>query len=186
VSDQFGTMMAVAETMLSDEPITVEDATRLLSEMELETNIDDDGIEECDECLARLLSWPADLWKSGERQTIGSLVETAVNERDGNGETRKLLPVLGLYLWPAKGVPTHLAISRHHENINRVFKDTRFEQGGWIQFVKEFDRDAPTPSINFAGAHSRAQLVPITTVLPDGTRWDDEDLANPPGPPLSV
>ena len=177
VADQFGTMLAVAETMLSDTPADLDDVKAFLREIDIEPHVDDDDMEEAEECLNWLLSWPADLWRSGERQTIGSLILTAIEGL--SGETRKALPRLGVKLLPRTGRPTYLAVASHHNNLHRVFDETKFAKRGWVDPLKEFNKGVPLKSVNFAGAHSRAVLIPIEVIK---RKDEDGDDGSDPGP----
>lgn len=190
VADQFGTLLAVAETMLEDEAADPREVKEFLAQLDIKTHVDGDDMDDPEECLNRLLSWPADIWRSGDRHTIGSLVADAL--ATPLGETRRALPRLGISIQPPRGNPEYLAIANNHNNIERIYQDTRFALRGWIQAFKRMNgAETGRPTVNFAGVRSRAVFVPIDLIKdpdPPGETPEedlgDDPLDHPPsGPP---
>jgi hypothetical protein len=174
-ADQFGTLLAASETLLSDSVASPQRARAVLAEFEGADEIEDtSGHDGPMSCLNRLSSFPADLWRSGERVSHGELIAQAI--KNPNGETAAKLKTLGLQLWPVKGAPKYVAVAHQHENIRRVFDGTDWADGvwsqmlGWLEGAPRGRASEVTPTVYFGpGARSRADLVPIEFFIDDAT-----------------
>ncbi len=169
VRDQVGTLLACAETLLSDEPIDQTAADDLVRGMDIAAIADKHPEEDHELCVNHLMS-SAPEWRAGRHETIGEILEQAHSEM--GEEARKALKAQGLKLldtnfrdWHGSERAMWLAVANHHQGLKRIFVDTRWKDGVWAQALKRVPaaRSAPRP-LDFAGAVSRAVLLPLMVV----------------------
>ena len=145
---------------------------------------EDEG--EGQQMLNHLWSSPADLWRSGDRLTVGQVVALALAETE-KGTHRKAIGALGLLVaghdaYDARGpAPEHeplfpldreghalpsrvVLVANRHDGLERIFAGTRWEKRAWVQAARHLPGGqraliaGETPP-RFAGARSRCTIL---------------------------
>ena len=117
------------------------------------------------ECWAHLLSSPIDLWRNGERETIGELLARALMERNpaAKRENRRNLQRIGLLI-PSTD-ESYIHVSNRHTELLRIFHGTRWEKGNWRQALRCIPGGHVAPrSFRFGAMVDRAVSVPARWV----------------------
>lgn len=97
VSDQFGTLLACAETLLSDVPVTAGRAAELLAALDIDAVTDQHPEEGYEQCFNHLMSSETDIrGDNGRRKLLGEVLDEAL--KLGNGDKVDLLKHYGLKL----------------------------------------------------------------------------------------
>lgn len=185
-ADMLSALLAGRDVMLHDAPPDSDTMADELVElgpviraMRLADQEDSDG----QQCLAALLGFVPDHWRSGAKVTLGQMVMTALTEPDG-GENDKAIRLSGLRIMRgAKGDAVGMAVAHAHPGLDRIFAHGgRWSGGGWSTSVERLGEDVqPWPKpLRFAGVQSRALIVP-RRYLPESD--DVPDDAPPPTPP---
>jgi hypothetical protein len=123
-------------------------------------------------CWIQLLSSPVMAWRSGEAQTIGSLL---LDSCQPNGtDTRTLLAhKCGIRVELGEASKTHpeapcLYIANQHQFLREVYRDTNWREGGWRQSLARLDGAMPSEKpIRIGMLQQRAVAVPMKR-LPQG------------------
>ena len=88
------------------------------------------------------------------------------------------LKLVGDDLKDWKGQPSRhvwLAVAHHHQGLQKVFRDTRWAGGVWVQPMRRVFGAAPAKRpLNFAGVNSRAVLIPFRAIV-DGRPVEAEE-----------
>jgi hypothetical protein len=160
-ADQAATLLAGADILLHDLPPDsdyiqeqIEAAASLVEEAQAQS---DDG--EGQQCLNYLLTSPIDVHRNGARQTVSQTIIDAMG--DNGQQERKALANLGMRLEGLKfDEQPYLLIANRHSNLCRIFKETRWANGGHAGILKHLKGVQSVDPTNFAGAKSRATLIP--------------------------
>ena len=148
VADQYGTLLAIAETLLSDVVATADKADALVADVGLRDMVERDSEDSPELCVQKLMSSKTDIRaEAGRAKTVGELVGDAL---EGDfPDCRRLLVNLGLKLvvakpsggwqaWDGKGDRrlVGLAVANNHEFLMRIFEGTDWERGVWPQDLR--------------------------------------------------
>lgn len=175
-ADQFGTLLACASCLLWDNPDT-EDVIEGWA-AKLPASADDDVLADHQSCLEHLLSSTVDPRGTGE--TIGQAIFRAAGLTQADHEgidaaeyaSKKLEGVGVKLLQNPAGLPTGkwIAIANRHVGLGRVYAPTHWAArsgaaGVWKQSLERVDGAVRyDKALRFAGAVSKAVLIPIETV----------------------
>lgn len=178
--DEFGTLIAAADILLSDGEMTSDDAAEWAEKMKqvLETERmenDPDSIS----CIQHLLTSPCDSYRDGKKRTIGDFIaEAAMRENTNNSRpgpddaaaANKVLAAYGLKVDKRKveGKPDemYLFIANKHQGLNRVYQNTVWVDGVWRQSFRRFKTGfAYGGVLRFGGVPSKCSGVAIDEIL---------------------
>jgi hypothetical protein len=156
--DTFGTLMAVADLVISDDAVELEieigpnaenfDSWRELLDVSSLAEFED-AAENWKLCLSHLLSQRIEAWRGGTRHTVGQLL-TEYWERDVNSaeaitfnQTRALLEQTGLTLMKPTDRTGHyeLLVPNQHTLLHGLFKDSKWQgelaAGTWTGALRQ-------------------------------------------------
>lgn len=167
MADQFGTLLAYADTLLTDHPADPDQVAAFLDVFdtaEFETHGEGD---DHDLCLNKLLSAPAPHWEQGQRATVAQLLDGMLSGQGGL-RVRDTLLALGLRVVAVDQVAGWLAVANHHDGLEAVFQGSRWAWGVWSQALRRVPGARMTKAgMRFGGPLSRAVLLP-----PESWRFD--------------
>ena len=180
--DQYGTMLAFADAILSDAPVDELGVREVLDIIDFRTVAGDDDDTDHDECLAQLLSAHVDTWSGGVRRTLGMQIASAVHDGERSDAARALwasgcrLERIG----EGEGSVIELAVAQKHAGLERIFENTRWARGVWWQALRRLPSAYVTKgSLYFGGPKVRAVMLAIGLVTePAGS----EGARYPPSP----
>ena len=179
-----GTILAAAETLLSDEPVAGGLAKDIVDGLGLETAAEVE--RDHDECMGHLLSSFGPGWKSGSQKTIGEMFSMAVlSERsDVRGDQ---LPQLGIRVHPNNEHWQWVLVACRHQQLEGLFANTRWGGGVWAQAMRRLEgavsgKDGARElgigvTQKFAGRPARWVALP---------RWQVTDKPPPPPAPPDI
>lgn len=192
-ADQWGTLLAGAETLLEDRVIDSDSAAALVDELApLLRTLRDEQSEESDarQCLRAILTSHVDHWKGGARSTLGAMLIRGMETNEI--ETRLALRTYGLRL--ELSAPEHpdlagitapyLVVANGHEGLSALMRSTRWPSGAWSRALRRLDGALPTPrAVRFDGAQMRGTVIGAEH-LPEPTGGVDDggDDASPRHP----
>lgn len=143
--DTYGTLLACAELLVGREGMSstgfdandeewVIDAIRTATAAEIS-----EQMEKWQDVMHRLLSSPIDHWTGGERLTVGSVLESYEANSLQLEEARARLAHVGLGLRPSgqPGTGPCLAIPHSDAMLDKIFKDSDYYAGGWVNVLKQ-------------------------------------------------
>lgn len=165
VADQYGSLLAGYWTLTRDEALTAEAAKALVGKVL--DYIDEAKRVDVDEsvgheCLNALFSAP--LEAAAGSKTVG---EGLLEQND------EKLARIGI-----RRMPEGLALANKHAGLDRVLAATRWAGGRWARVLRTLEgAKASAAALNFAGAKSRATILPAS-YMPEGGPPGD---APPPG-----
>ncbi len=165
--DQFGTLLAAAETLLSEEAATAGHAEVLAQTLMPSQLVPSE--DEADHVQAgfHLLTFPVevvDFDKSRERQSIGEVV---AEELRGSDTFRKRL--LGSYGLAVKHDPegAYLVVANQHRGLDQIYFGTRWRNRVWQQaFARLEGAEKRTKAVYFGGVTQKGIWIPITSLPP--------------------
>ena len=173
--DQYGTLLACADLTLFDEMPESETADKWVAACSPSAfNSWDDGLSDEDHCLNHLMSSIVDQFRNGGRSTLGDWISKAAG-RGGDGDPAEANRVLGTYggkVLEYHGVQV-LAIASSHQGLAKLFEGSQWQARAgassvWTQALRRLPGAEPyDKTVNFAGARSKATIVPVELVLPD-------------------
>jgi hypothetical protein len=179
--DQWGTLLAMADLTLHDEPPDSDSLAELCAlfpaaKSERQSNAED--------MLGHLTTVPVDAFRGGNRVNIGELAARAAlqewgDERDAEGEEattnertpkkcREALRTWGVFVDRETGDPIwRVALPNKHEGLRRLFEGTQWRSdpgagGGWAQAMKRLPGARAENSRKLGG---RGWSVPIGVFL---------------------
>ncbi|WP_022729763.1 hypothetical protein [Fodinicurvata sediminis] len=179
-SDQFGTLLAVADLMLHDH-LPAGDELAVWSERLSAADIaeQDDAARDHERWLQHLLTSVVDAWRGGSKRTIGRLVEEAaeVRQYEQHGEfdyvadANDLLGNYGLRVI-RKDERSWLAVANSHQGLQALFHGSQWSgrsgtAGGWVQSARRIPgaRWGQGCLVRLGGAASRCTLIPIEAIV---------------------
>ena len=180
IADQLGTLLAAAETLLSDRVIAPEAATALVGDFAIPDIVGYDDESDDWECSTHLLStdMPVPHGPGVERTTVGVLIRRAVRSAMANNELRRL----GLTVLPNGRGGYDLAVANRHRALDLLFAGTPWA-GAWPTALRRIAGARPSDDkVSFAGVKARATLVPLPALdLPDDDAVGPGDPSYPEG-----
>jgi hypothetical protein len=179
-ADQLGALLAAGAMMAEDEPIDpraadnlAESVVPLIETMQAEEADGSDALR----CWRLLLSQPVHSWRSGDMQTVGSLLLQAQDKAVGIRE--HLDHACGLRLEPGAGGKSMpeapcLYVTRQHQFLRAAFRDTPWREGGWAHSLGRLDGAGGSRyPVRIAGLKQRAVAVPLQHLpRPRGARTE--------------
>lgn len=182
--DQFGTLLAMADLALYDDLPSIERcdlwATKLsASAIEEQT----DQSSDWQRCLNFLFAQQLDLYRSGERYTVGRwiLIAAGWNTSDEPHKAQRALASVGMRVYGERG-SAQLAIANGHDGLARLFEGTHWhahgaQKGVWAQAMKRVPTSVSTEPIKFDGVLSRARRFSLRAI-PNFS--EDDEMSQPP------
>lgn len=171
-ADQFGTLLAAADLLLMNGAACGETSAPWIEQLQAGQMIEtEEDVRDEEQCLAHLLSSAVDPYRNGGRRTIAEWLTIAAERVEGDVvEAQRALGQYGLRLDPRTQT---LQVANSHSGLASLYRDTRWaarsgSQGVWVQAMRRLPGAArSTGALWFAGAPSRATLVPLDAVLTD-------------------
>lgn len=166
-ADQFSVLLAGKETLLNDLVVDTDTIAEDLEALKpLMVQAGEDVAEgEGDMCLNHLYSSPVDLWRSGDRQTVGQILQTVLKKTTSAdmAEDNARLGLIGLKVCydPDNRCWCDVMVANQHEGLKRIFHNTRWANGGWVGALEYLGGGKVRP-LNYAGAKARGTRVPHT------------------------
>lgn len=172
LADQYGTLLAGAHMLLSDEVVTMEQAEREVGGLREGEMLPDSDVESGPrQCLNHLLTSPIeDTSASGSRLT--GTVATAVWKNVEDNTYQDALSMCGVRVvrrseLDARGAGFDLWVANDHRGMRRVYSDTRWKDGVWAQELKRLPGAVATPGgtpQRIGGAKVRFVAVPCELI----------------------
>ena len=176
----FGTLMACADCAIDQDSLKLD--------IPIGQNCDDlriwhrhfEKLREVEEiednwrrCLDRLLTAPVDLWRSGQRKTVASLLEGFMSNALSYEETRRQLADIGLSLRrPEPGEEpreVQLVIPAQHGALESLFRFTAWlmgpGQGGWMDALRQANVPYKIANMRIAGLQCRSICFGLSIVM---------------------
>lgn len=172
--DQFGTLLAAADVLLHDEPMTNDDIAEiceLMKDVVASENFDSDSDQI--KCRDYLLTSILDTFKDGRKRTIGDWIAQAAgydntNKSEDPDNAHKTLAAIGLKVDEeiVSGVKMKfLYIATNHQGLGKVYKETAWAGGVWTQAFRRFKMAKPYSTRRFGGVASKCTAIPIEEIL---------------------
>lgn len=170
VADQFGTLLACAETALRDEAVPPHEARALLASLDVDAVMNLHPEESWELALQHLFTKDVDVREAGtqRRFRVGEIVADALHT--AGDPARDDLKRLGLKLvmpvaadgatrwlaWDGEGEVAWvwLAVANHHQALEQAFAGTPWERGVWAQAL------LTVPPKAVAGAGGTEAMLP--------------------------
>lgn len=169
-SDQFGTLLALADLALYDDAPPVSRCDRWaekLSAAVIEEQTDQST--DWQRCLNHLFGQQLDMFRGGDRHTVGRYVMTAARlDTDGpvaEDTAARALASVGLRVYGTRE-NAQLAVANAHPGLARLFEGTQWhagagQRGVWAQAMKRIPGSAAMANTRFEMVSSRAQRFPL-------------------------
>lgn len=177
-ADQLASLLAGADTLLDDAATMPEAAKKIMEMLSVTDLTGGDEIGDDKECLQHLLSTRVTVQFNEGRQnfTIGELVEAAPISRSDwrQKELRKMGIAVSETRYPDGTGFELLQVSTTHREISRIYRDTRWRDGGHVRVLKRLPfalRD--TDLVSFAGFKSRAVALLVADMPIDRKAAED-------------
>jgi hypothetical protein len=171
VADQLGILLACAETLISDAPVTPERAAKLVADFIIPDITGHDEEDDHASFIQHLLSSSVAVSfdRGGQRfSTIGELVRRTDGGKLAtyNGELRQhgLAVMTDLPGDPPPKAGPHLAIAYTHQGLAVLLGGTRWADGTWKQAAMRLPFACQAGPVSFAGIKQRAVWVPIESL----------------------
>lgn len=172
--DQFGTLIAAAQTILYDDTMTSDDVSEMCELMEdvIEAEKFDNEANHI-QCRDHLLTSILDTFKDGRKRSIGDWIAQAAgrdntNKHEDADNAHKTLAAIGLKVDKEKiqGKDTLcLFIATKHQGLAKIFKETDWANGVWTQAFRRFENAGAFNTRRFGGVASKCTIVPIDEIL---------------------
>jgi hypothetical protein len=174
-ADQLGHLIAGWKTMTSDDELGDADQLARFRPFIMSLTENEDGDDAPNDLLNILFSSAPDMWRSGERLTIGQLIARARSDDPDAGQWRRALEPNGLKLVKRDDESWREAwlwVANKHEGLEKLFASHPTYRGkkraqilsqlrGTVDGVEwRAQRSAPTDRTRFAGAQSRYLMLP--------------------------
>lgn len=188
-ADQLGALLAGRDLMLSDEETSVEaamEAAVAFQPMVNQIKLEEAENSEAQRCLNHLFSYMAEAWSGSNKATLGQLVINAMGHDETSTNSKLALPSYGLRVESPGLLLSEpcLLVANSHGALAKIFRDTPWKDGAWGRALKNLRGvDSWPHPVQFAGAKSRAKLIPLEH-LPTKTAnyLDNFDPPQPPDP----
>lgn len=169
-AEQIATLLAGRDMLLHDAPpdaAAVSDEISQFAELIVEVQEEDEE-GEGEQCLNRLYTSLVERWQSGDRCTVSEAIFKGCRPGDAGSEYRESLGRIGIKVVGfEKPTSARLLIANAHVGLEKIFRDTRWQGGGWRQALRYLPGvKASNEAIRFTGIRSRATELP-THLLPE-------------------
>lgn len=168
--DGFGTLLAVADLLLTDHPgaPTADEPWVPYLEKARLSGVSDDDVDDR-RCLMHLLTSPLDMWSSGTRKTVADVVSRYnAAPGDAHEDNRKLMSY-GVGVFDKKEGGKVLAVANDHRALAHIFRDSHWAAkagagGGWVQSLRRLPNAEPGQQ-RFDGIKIRCTEIPLSVVF---------------------
>ncbi|MEA2916047.1 MAG: hypothetical protein QOJ15_8128 [Bradyrhizobium sp.] len=172
-ADQLGHLIAGWKTMISDDPLDENDQLIRFRPFIMSLVEAEDGEDAASSMLNTLFGLAPDIWRSGERRTIGQLIALGRADETESFECRKALLPNGLRLDKRDGeawAQAWLAVANKHAGLDKLLAGYPSYQGPkrsqilgqlrrMLVGIEHKAQRSATP-LRFAGVQSRYLLIP--------------------------
>ncbi len=169
--DQYGTLLALADLALEARTPSADMceawAAKLSAEM---VAAQTDRSSDWEKMLNHLFGQQIDIYRSGERHTIGRWIMAAAGFADSpdDAKARRALPAYGIKV-EGRGQHAAITVANAHPGLAGLFRDTHWhapagQRGGWAQAAKRVPKSELTEKKSFDGVSSRAFRFPLASV----------------------
>lgn len=176
--DQFGTLIAAADVIQHDYPMTSDDISEIgekMKEVIAAEQYDNESNEI--QCLNHLLTSLCDSYKDGRKRTIGDWVSQAAgidnteSNEGGTDNANKVIAAYGLkvdneYLSGDK-MTQCLLVATKHQGLAKIFKETAWAEGVWTQALRRLKGAQPYKTRRFGGVSSKCTIIPMDSIIGD-------------------
>jgi hypothetical protein len=169
--DVFGTALALADIILSDEPVDSDSAAELAAQLDI-ANLPEaeDNLSDQEAWLRHLLSSVIPLDGAGVKNTVAEwLRQAVVNDAfdDARSEADRILGNHGIKIVrPKGGRPSHFAVANRGAMLERLHAPTHWAgRSGSVGVWAQAARDLPgafADQQRFAGPPERCTAIPLT------------------------
>lgn len=188
-ADQFGTLLALADVLLTDGAVDAERVAKQVRQVAPETLAEtSEDVPLAEQCLNHLLTKTLSIWRNGARRPVSSLIWAAAGFNDADGESMDTetaaneLQTVGLKMlrYGVNGERA-LAVANYHQGLGEIFRGSKWAgrdgtMGVWVQALRELPGASAAPSsLRFSGAAIRCTLIPLALIFPDDSRGRAED-----------
>lgn len=170
-SDQFGTLLACMDMVLFNGGADVEYMDKwsvLLNKSNLSET--DDNESDHERCIKSLLTAQLDLFRSGERKTVGQWIEAAISRETPDNtkleinQAKRALGNYGLAI-VSKNNFDYLSVANSHSGLLNLFRETHWigksgTDGVWVQALRRID-GAVSDQQRFNGLKLRCTSIPL-------------------------
>lgn len=172
--DQFGTLIAAAQVLLYEWPMTSDDVSEICDLMRdvIEAEKFDNEANHV-QCANHLLTSILNTFKDGRKRSIGDWIAQAAgrdntNKHEDADNAHKTLAAIGIkvedeYINNEK--TKCLIIATKHQGLAEIFEKTDWANGVWTQAFRRFKNSAAYNTRRFGGVASKCTIVPIDEVL---------------------
>lgn len=172
--DQFGTLIAAAQTLLYEDVMTSDDVIEMCELMKdvIEAEKFDNDSNHV-QCRDHLLTSILDTYKDGRKRAIGDWIAQAANRDNTNknedaDNAHKTLAAIGIKVEDEiiNGEKTKcLLIATKHQGLAKIYKETDWAGGVWTQAFRRFKNAAAYNTRRFGGVASKCTIIPIDEIL---------------------
>lgn len=149
--DTYGTLLATAELLVGPEKLAsiglpVDDQQRLGEVIKGATALERaEQLDNWETCIERLLDSTINNWKSGEKPTVGAVLEELERDNLGIQFARERLVHAGLGVRavgdPGTGYCLAVPMTANNPALLEIFRDTEFADGVWTSALKQAPAD---------------------------------------------
>jgi hypothetical protein len=174
-ADQFGTLLALADCVLSADELDRETAAAWADRLRADdlAELQDDAANH-ERCVAWLAQAQLDAWKGGQRRTVADwIARTRSNEPSTSSEAMDVLKVYGIRVLARDGDKGarayYAAIANTNRNLAGLFKDSVWASrpdstGVWKQAFERVPGALAREKLRIAGAAERCTLIPYEII----------------------
>lgn len=175
--DQFGTLLACAGLLLSDEEPTEEDLTRWGILLDKRGGGSEEQSDH-ERCIAWLMSSMLDVYRGGEKRTIGDWIRQAAGMDKEHSidhdvkEAKRALGNVGMGIGERmiEGQPVKvLFVANDHQGLTSLFRDSHWigqsgSDGVWVQAMRRVS-GACADQQRFSGLKKRCTSIPFPSLF---------------------
>lgn len=172
--DQFGTLIAAAQVLLFDYPMTSDDVAEICESMKevIEAEKFDNDSNHI-QCRDHLLTSVLDTYKDGRKRSVGDWIAQAAgrdntNKAEDPDNAHKVLAALGLKVEDEVIGDVKmkcLLIATKHQGLEKIYDKTDWAGGVWTQAFRRFTAAQAYNTRRFGGVASKCTLVPLDEIL---------------------
>lgn len=169
--DQYGTLLAMAHLATSDAAPTHDDCDLWARRLSVDAITDQtDMTADWQKMLNHLLGQPLDIFRSGDRLTVGRWIKAAVGLADDPDQSKALraLPSNGIRI-KGRTESAWIILANAHPQLSQLFTNTHWHAGGgqrgtWSQAAKRIPKAKALGALGFDGVSSRAYAFPLRSI----------------------
>jgi len=164
VADQFGTLLALAETMLSDDVATAESVAAVIDGFDFDHFTDADGTGEGHDCLTYLTTSRSGFHSAGREYSIGEVALLAAESpaQDYGDHLNAIGLKIKFGRIDNRDYPLWLCVANRHTRLREIFAGTPWAEGGWRQALQHIPLAESSGTERFRGqTPTKAVLVPL-------------------------